>query len=107
MKENENEINGLKEKIEIHNKEINNLKEKLNEINGLKEKIEIKNKEINNLKENEKNKFEFENLFDKEKSMILKDDEKSMIFSEIEKKMKKKIKKIKKLYQATIDGGEL
>ena len=29
-----------------------------------------------------------------------------MIFSTIEKKMNKKIKKIKKLYQATIDGGD-
>ena len=29
-----------------------------------------------------------------------------MIFSEIENKMNKRIKKIKKLYQATIDGGD-
>ena len=36
----------------------------------------------------------------------MKDDEEQMIFSTIEKKMNKKIKKIKKLYQATIDGGD-
>ena len=40
------------------------------------------------------------------KSVIMKDDEKSMIILEIENKMKRKIKKIKKLYQATIDGGD-
>ena len=38
--------------------------------------------------------------------MILKDDERSMIISEIESKMNKRIAKIKKLYQATIDGGD-
>ena len=36
----------------------------------------------------------------------MKADEMRMIFSTIEKKMNKKIKKIKKLYQATIDGGD-
>ena len=39
-------------------------------------------------------------------SVIMKADEMRMIFSTIEKKMNKKIKKIKKLYQATIDGGD-
>ena len=32
-------------------------------------------------------------------------DEKDIIFSEIENKMNKRIKEIKKLYQATIDEG--
>ena len=36
----------------------------------------------------------------------MKEDEKNMIFSAIENKMNKKIIKLKKLYQATIDGGE-
>ena len=36
----------------------------------------------------------------------MKEDEKEMIFSEIENKMNKKINKMKKLYQATIDGGD-
>ena len=36
----------------------------------------------------------------------MKEDERNMIFSEIENKMNKKIIKIKKLYQATIDGGD-
>ena len=33
-------------------------------------------------------------------------DEIDMIFSEIQKMMKRNIREIKKLYQATIDGGE-
>ena len=113
LKEKENEINELKEKIENQNKEINNLKEKLNEINILNEKIENQNKEINNLKEKEINKLKqktyllFENVkFENDKSVIMKEDERNMIFSEIENKMNKKIIKIKKLYQATIDGGD-
>jgi hypothetical protein len=36
----------------------------------------------------------------------MKEDEKKMIYSEIENKMNKKIKYIKKLYQATTDGGD-
>ena len=113
LKEKENEINELKEKIEKQNKEINNLKEKLNEINKLNEKIENQNKEINKLKEKEinelkqKTKLLFGNVkFENDKSVIMKEDERNMIFSEIENKMNKKIRKIKKLYQATIDGGD-
>ena len=36
----------------------------------------------------------------------MKEDEKNIIFSEIENKMNKKIKKLKKLYQATFDVGD-
>ena len=101
----EKEINELKEKIEIQNKVINNLKEKLNELN---DKVNIQNKEINILKEKEVNKLknEIKFLFENNKSAIINDDEINMIFSEIENRMNKKIIKIKKLYQATIDGGE-
>ncbi len=38
------------------------------------------------------------------KSVIMSDNDKSYIISEIENKMNKKIKQLKKLYQATIDG---
>ena len=41
-----------------------------------------------------------------DRSVIMKEDEEKMIFSEIEAKMSKKIEKIKKLYQATVDGGD-
>jgi hypothetical protein len=46
------------------------------------------------------------NLENFDKSVIMKDDERNMIYSEIENKMNKQIRKIKKLYQATIDGGD-
>jgi len=108
LKEKENEINKSKEKIEKQNKEINKLKEKLNEINILKEKIENQNKEINIFKEKEMNelKYGIKFLSESDKSVIMKDDEINMIFSEIKNKMYKNIRKIKKLYQATIDGGD-
>ena len=52
----------------------------------------------------------FVNAFSKfnnfNQSIIMKRDENDMIFSEIQNKMNKPIKEIKKLYQATIDGGE-
>ena len=63
----------------------------------MKLKIEEYNKEINNLKENIK-------LVDK--SVIIKNGEKDMLYKEIENKMNKQIKEIKKLYQATRDGGQ-
>ena len=36
----------------------------------------------------------------------MKDNEQNIIFKEIEHKMNKKVKKILKLYQATLNGGE-
>ena len=54
------------------------------------------NEEIQPLKEN----LSFD------KSIIMRDDERNMIFSEIENKMNKKIKQLKILYQATIDGSD-
>ena len=106
-KENKNEVNELKEKIDKQNKEINTLKDNLNEkenkkeVNLLKKSFEDQNKKINTLKEN-LNKLNEIN----DKSVIMNYDERIMIFAEIESKMKKKIKEIKKLYQATIDGGD-
>ena len=40
------------------------------------------------------------------KSVIIEKKEEDFVLSEIEKRMNKKIKKIKKIYQATIDGGD-
>ena len=68
-----------------------------NENKLLKEKIENQDKEINDLKNTL---YDFMN-----KSVIMKEDEKSLLFTEIENKMNKKVHKLKKLYQATIDGG--
>ena len=69
------------------------------ENNEIKLKIIEQNKEINNLKENVK-------FIDIGESIIIKENEKAMIYKEIENKMNKRIKEIKKLYQATIDGGD-
>ena len=106
-KEDKNEVNEIKKTVENQNKEINTLKESLkekedkNEVNEIKKTIENQNKEINALKEN-LNKLNKMN----DKSVIMNYDERIMIFTEIESKMNKKIKEIKKLYQATIDGGD-
>ena len=76
-------------------KEVSSLKIENKE---LKNKIEKQNQEINNLKIN------INYLMNK--SMIMKEDERNFIFTKIESNMCKKIKEIKKLYQATIDGGD-
>ena len=89
------EINRLKIKNEELVKKIDEMTE---EINTLKYQKNIE--EMNNLK-----KENLKDLYDN-KSVIMKEDEKKMIYSEIENKMNKKIKDIKKLYQATIDGGD-
>jgi hypothetical protein len=65
-------------------------------IKELNDKVEEQNKEINYLKVKQ----------NYNQSVIMKDDERSMIISEIENKMNKRITKLKKLYQATIDGGD-
>ena len=98
------EINILKTNEKEKNKETENLK---SENKQLKEELEQNNKEINNLKEKFKKEKELvkENA-NNENSVIMKDEEKYMISQEIEYKMNKQIKMIKKLYQATIDGGE-
>jgi hypothetical protein len=122
-----NEKKLLNEKIEVQNKENNNLKnenkllnEKIekqanklkNEKKILNETIEVQSEEINNLKN--ENKLLNEKIEEQKKECkypkiitdIMKSNEKFLIFSEIEKRMNKKIKQIKKLYQATIDGGD-
>ena len=85
--------------------ELLNIKEKIKEIDiikkenkELKEKIEMQNKEIKYLKDKI-------NII-VNKSVIMKEEESKMIFSEIEKKTNKKIEGLKKLYQASEDGGD-
>ena len=102
-KENTNEI--LIKKIEKQIKELKDKNEK--QIKELNKKIETQKKEINNLQilliylDKFGLRFSFFN-----QSAIIKGDEKNFIFREIENKMNKKIKEIKKLYQATKDGGD-
>ena len=122
-----NEKKLLNEKIEVQNKENNNLKNENKSLNEkiekqtnklkiekklLNETIEVQSKEINILKN--ENKLLNEKIEEQKKECkypriitdIMKSNEKFLIFSEIEKRMNKKIKQIKKLYQATIDGGD-
>ena len=89
MKQN---IDTLKnEKKEI----LNEIKILKNENKELKSKIEEKNKEVNESKED----------INIDSCLLNEGYEKRMIFSEIENKMNKEIKRVKKLYQATIDGA--
>jgi len=84
-------------------KEIKNLKNELEEIKNKMKNMEEKNKnEIKELKKiiepiNE----EYKN---KKKSTILKENEFDIIKSAIKYRMNKDVKKLKKLYQATVDG---
>ena len=86
-------INELKSENENLKKEIKNLKEEIKEIKVLIEPI----KRYKEIKINRYTTFN-------EKSVIMKEDEFNFIKPVIEVKINKKIKEIKKLYQATVDG---
>ena len=98
----------LKEDNKKLNDEINKLKNENEQLNNkLEEQNKESKKEINDFKK------EFRNILklirrgiNFNESIIMNENEKNIIFPEIEKKMNKKIKELKKLYQATIDGGE-
>ena len=96
IEENLKEINLLKNENTELKKRIDNIN---NENKQLKEMNKIDMKYITSLTENIKN-----GNFNE--SDIIKNDEKGILFLEIEKKLNKKIIQLKKLYQATIDGGE-
>ena len=95
----------LTEKLEKQIKELNDRNEI--HIKQLNQKIQKQNIVINNLKDliilfdDTGKRFSYFN-----QSIIIKRNENSFIFKEIENKMNKRIKEIRKLYQATIDGGE-
>ena len=111
------ELDNLNRQNEILKKENENCKsrdkEKLKEIEvfgvenaELKEKIREQNIEINNIKVEIKLLKEKIRILNYERSVIIKDDERSIIFQEIENKVNKPIIQLKKIYQATKDGGE-
>ena len=77
--------------IEEHKKEINDLKSEINEI-----------KKILNPKNNIINKLKIGN-----KSVIMKEDEFDLIHSAIKERLNKEVKELIKLYQATVDGGDV
>ena len=108
--------NIVKEILKDQLDNINNKLEKENanlkkDINLLRDELKIRKEENQKINEEIKNlKQEVNKLKNAEKkdinSAIIKENEFSFIKMEIEKRMKNQIKSIKKLYRATIDGGE-
>ena len=90
------ENKNIKNKFKILEDENKNL---INRINNLELKINSPNKNLISIKKNNK-------LFSIDSEIIEKNDELDMLYSAIKERMNKEIKEIKKLYQATKDGGE-
>ena len=84
----------IKQENKTIKERLNNIENKLNSLN----KEIIPNKIINNIN--------YKILKVSIDSRIMERDEFDMIYPEIKKRMNKEIKEIKKLYQATVDGGE-
>ena len=90
------ENKNIKNKFKILEDENKNL---INRINNLELKINSPNKNLISIKKN--------NIpFSIDSEIIEKNDELDMLYSAIKERMNKEIKEIKKLYQATKDGGE-
>ena len=108
----EKENKELKKEIETLRKEDEELKEKNESHKVGKSQLKegaIKNKNISIILSSVIILFLvifFKDYQNSEELTIKKKDEKDWILSEIENKMNKKIKTVKKIYQATIDGGE-
>ena len=103
------EINLIKEKIKDDNK-MELMKNLENENKELKKEIDNLKKENTNLKE-EINQIKnvlatINKKYQKKYSVIMEEKELDFIKSAIESRINKQIKKIKKLYQATIDGDD-
>ena len=99
------ELKALTAIIEKQNNLNIELKEEIKNIIKMNEELKADIKEIkesNKKQANNTNSSEYINI----NSVIMKNEEFLKIKNEIEKKLNKRIKSIKKLYQATIDGGE-
>ena len=90
------ENNNIKEKIQILEDDNKNLKEQLNICNNYIEKIKNKNNA-------EKNIIPKNYIIN---SSIMKSEDFELLKTAIESRIKKEIKELKKLYQATIDGED-
>ena len=88
------EIDSLKNDNKELKKEINNLRNEIKELNQKFEKNDKKIDIVENIRQNY------------ETSVIMSEEERKIIFSEIENKINKQIKTLKRLYQATVDGGD-
>ena len=113
-------IEDLKKQIKEYNKEKEDLKEQIKKLN---DKLDVEKINLNASFTFNKCllysivfiliiysifyiNLSIQKFFAFDKSLIMSKYEKQMIFSEIEMKNNKKIKGLKKLYQATIDGGD-
>lgn len=101
----ENLENKINEIIDKQNNEINYLKEELKKIKEENNNLKEENTKINNKLEEYILTFSQKENIDCN-STILKNEEYDMIFSAIKTRIKKRIKKILKLYQAKEDGGD-
>ena len=100
-----NENNEMASKIIILDSDNKKLNGEIEELKSENKKLK---EEINNLKYDFQKDIKLlkENINAIDQSTIIKEDEKNFIFTEIENKINKKIRNVKKLYQATIDGGD-
>ena len=100
------QINEILEELKIiikkQNDENKNLKEEIGIIKKKYEELKEKNnnEKLKDIKEEEYNKMNIN-------SVIMKNGEFDMVKNAIESRMNKNVKEVKKLYQATIDGGEV
>ena len=93
----------IKEENKEMKDKINNLQKSLDDIKSELNEIKNEKKAIKTFKED---KLDLDASSFKINSAIMKDEEFDMIKKNIEEIMKLKIKKLNKIYQATIDGGE-
>ena len=106
IQENKNikeENKNLNEEIKNLNNENKNIKDRMKDLENI---INLLKKDITLLKDMNSNmnlKIKLNNRID---SVIIEKDEFDMIKAALQKRMNKEVKGIKKLYQATIDGGE-
>jgi len=94
--ENQKIKNEVEKKFKIIEDENKNL---INRINNLELKINSSNKNLISIKNNNIS-------FSIDSTIIEKNDEFDMIYSAIKQRMNKEIKEVKKIYQATKDGGD-
>ena len=90
----EDEINFLKKENEKLKKEVDFLKKENKELRST-----TKEKSKETVTSNE-------DTYNIDMTNLIKEDERSLLCKEIENRMCKKIKRLKKLYQATVDGGD-
>ena len=110
------ENNIMKEEIKKLKEEIKNIKEENKMIKDDNNHVKNKIKNLENLNNSSKENLNYLNennnlindniIFNSFNSTIIEKNEVSMIHSTIKERMNREIKEIKKIYQATVDGGD-